>query len=337
MQRETFKNIDMILGDHTKRYFSNGFKKTKYDLYNICIEPLKSIITANSSVLYSKDWSIKSSSVLNPHLSTLDAFLLSLHINNTFINNVFSLNEEQKTKTWVRKVIVKAGTKPQCFLDQIEVKSTLSHIQRNNKDSLCGNTSRFITIVGSLKVEMVLDHFINTTDTTTSHIKGLGKSDSAADKSCYHLPNESSRYSIKNIHVDHINEKITSTLKIENSGVKKFWGISSYYMPFYSMIDIFTCASQQMQALLYRLDGINRSCSNNLWMRKVEIEYKAPLRLSRSVKQQICINNTKTLSINDQKWRIADLSYGLCIPDSPLYLSTNLAHQLPEYIEHKGA
>lgn len=84
--------------------------------------------------------------------------------------------------------------------------------------------------------------------------------------------------------------------------------------------------AQASQLILYSLDHIDRSVSENLWMRQVEltshgrhphheVEFDAEARISR----------TRLLPMNGKTWRVTDFTGH----SGPIAARHNLAHALP--------
>ena len=331
MLQERYQTIDDILGDREKRFFSNGFRNVSYSLKNIKITSGSTEINAVGSVFYPDNWSVKKDGTqLKPHLSTLDVLLLSLYVNILHINTTYCLTKSQQAQTWVKSLKIKAGSEAYFDMSQVKIKSKATCME--NADSYLGDyTSKYINNIEGFKVEIEFDHTINKKDENDKYITDMNEVFGNLKNDYYSLLYRFTNYDISKTDFDMENKTITSLISIENS-CKDFVkeGTSSYYYPYYSMIDTFVCSAQQMQALIYYLDGIDRKCSNNLWMRKVCMKYKKPFRNIDGFKQTVKINKTTIINVNGHKWRMADFECGIDHPDSPFSLCVSLTHQLPD-------
>ncbi|WP_242855855.1 AvrD family protein [Ruminiclostridium josui] len=295
---EVYETIDELLGDKDKRYFSSGFKNVKHLFNDISISLFRNELTAKCSAIYPENWSIKENgTVLKPHVSTLDILVFAFCLNTLFVSHIYQLNNTQIDDMWIKKVTIKAGSNPEYNLEEIDIHTNF--LGTSKTDDVRYN-SVFSNEIAGFNVVIEIEHFINSITTEDIYYSSMNCAGSTIAGYCRQLVDKNKIYDLSNIYIDKNSQSLYS-----NVNIRKTEAISDNNI--YSIIDLFACASQQMQALIYRIDNIERKCSNNLWMRKVNIEYKKPISTLKSFRQSVSISKSKILSMKGSIWRIATL------------------------------
>lgn len=328
--KQIVDNINEILGNPEKRFFSSGFKKVRHHLGQVVIDPVSQRISAVGEIHYPDEWSTKEESELQPHLSTLDGALLSMHLCSAYLKSTYMLTEYQLSHIWIRKFVLKSGAAAQLNLENIPIISNLIKMEKF-EDTLCGYISTFSCEIGNMKVEITFDHFINSTDNTVKQFDSL--QEIMGDMNCtfYGEFYRNIAYELTNVNVDKEDFSLTSQITITYPNLEKsYCGVGSIYLPHYTWLDTFVCASQQVQALFYSIDNINRDKSNNLWMREIKYEYKEPVYKPQGFVQSAKVQKAKILKMGDQRWRTAVIECKNSISSS-FHLVVNIAHELPAH------
>ncbi|MEH6948481.1 AvrD family protein [Bacillus sp. JJ634] len=334
MNQTMYVNIDEILGDHCKRFFSFGYKHVKHRLADIKVNPSVQSASAVASIFYPADWSTKDEDTeLKPHLSTLDGLIISIHLNTLFIDSLYNLNEFQKSHIWIRKVRMKSGATALLDLENIRITTKLIKTEITT-DSLCGHLTTFKTQIGNMSIEMVLDHYINEFSFDAKSFKDIGAAFEKVNTSYYGSYYRECNRDLMDLQLDTENKQISAWIKInypDQTDISN--GISSIYYPFYTPIDTFVCASQQIQALFYLMDNIDRDKSNNLWMRQVDYESKQPIYRPSGFKQTVSLVRTKVLGKENGQWRVGEFECKLDAFPDLFKLNVNIAHELPKEVK----
>ncbi|GAE29572.1 AvrD family protein [Alkalihalobacillus hemicellulosilyticus] len=337
MNQTLYANIDDILGEQCKRFFSSGYKLVQHQLEDIQVNPTIQSTSAQASIFYPSDWSKKTDDTdLKPHLSTLDAFVLSLHLNSLFISSIYNLNESQKKHIWIRSVNMKSGSAALFNLEKIKVQTKLIKTE-TSVDSLCGHLTTFKTQIENMTIEMVIDHYVGVYDFDAKRYNKIEDAMNQVNSSYYGSYYRECTRDLFDVQIDTEKEKISAWIKInypDRTNISD--GISSMYYPFYTPIDTFVCAAQQIQALFYLLDGVKRINSNNLWMREIKYECKQPIYRPSGLKQTVSLLRSRVLNRNNSKWRIAE--FGCELDSFPTFFNINVsvAHELPMEVELKN-
>ncbi len=324
---EVYETIDEILGDKDKRFFSSGFKNVRHLFNDISISPCRNELTAKCSAIYPENWSLKEDgTVLKPHVSTLDILVFVFCLNTLFVSHIYQLNNNQISDIWIKKVTIKAGSEPEYKLEDIYIYTGFLGTSETGNDRY---SSAFSNEIAGFNVVIELEHDINNMTTEDIFHSSMKDAGSSIAGYCSQLVEKNKIYDLSNICIDKNSQSLSSDVNI-----RKTETISDNNI--YSIIDLFACASQQMQALIYRVDSIQRKCSNNLWMRKVEIEYKKPVSTLKSFRQSVYISKSKILRMKESTWRIADFKCIVDSPSNPLSVSVSLAHEIPESVANTG-
>lgn len=328
-KRITYQNIDEILGGWENRYLSCGYKSVYHSIHDIYLYPNLKTMIAGAQVTYPENWSRKNDHQrLVPHLSTLDALLIALYVNILYISHIYQLDVNQRNRIWIKGIEIKAGKEPCNELENIPVFSRFCHT-KTSEYSLYGHISKFSNHVGALQVDLEIDHETGGSNMNDQYYGSLKEAWPTLEQTYYGGLFKNAVHQLTNVVIDLKEQTIQSDIRIDNTrayaGLETFQGMDSIY----SVIDIFVCSSQQMQALLYQLDGVRRKTSNNLWMRKIVYQSNLPVYHTRSCRQTVKLKNTRVLTINQRRWRMADFECQPASTSNPFYLKTNLAHQLP--------
>lgn len=147
--------FERLLGPASRRYFANGYRRTSYE-----IEPHSvrggphGQTSATGRVQYADDWSTKSESeTLTPHLSTVDAAVLSAKMMETTLAGV-GLTSAQIGNAWIERLSIRAGARPLESLSSIPLKTRLL-AQISEGSSV---RSEFESSIGSLSVTARIWH-----------------------------------------------------------------------------------------------------------------------------------------------------------------------------------
>jgi len=324
--------IDKILGPGDERFFSNGFRKVIQSINDITVYPYnkgevdKGIITAKATLHYPNDWSKKKeNSELIPHLSSVDAVILSTQLNEMYLTYKYSLNEEQRQSLWLKSFNMKASSTPQEDLQDFSIES----VQLNA--SKYKGTNQFISVfeakIGTITIISEIVHDINDMQLDQgvydTSVDLLGPSATRYYGEGYKKPKQI----IQDIDIQLKDQRISSPIKIEypQEIYMKEEGFEGKYRPSISMIDCMLIIAQLGQVLLYSLDNVKREDSNTLWMRKVFMESDNPYQQFKTFEALTYIQKNRLLSVNNSHWRSCDM-IGYC---QGIRVEYSIAHELP--------
>ncbi|MNI63390.1 hypothetical protein D3C73_1187560 [compost metagenome] len=185
-----------------------------------------------------------------------------------------------------------------------------------------------------MKIEIYIDHFVNHINSSKQKYGAIEDLIGNMDSSFYGEVYRSIAYDLTQVDVDRENLSLSSHIHIDYPfSESKYCGYGSVYLPHYTWLDTFVCASQQVQALFYAIDNVKREDSNNLWMREITYEYKEPNYKPMGFVQTATVQQAKLLKKGDKIWRTALIE---CLSDSSasFRLAVSIAHELPSsYLE----
>jgi hypothetical protein len=105
-------------------------------------------------------------------------------------------------------------------------------------------------------------------------------------------------------------------------------GLGGHYSPSLTMVDCLLSLAQLAQVLIYRLDGIERSRSNTLWLRTVAMESHTPYQPMLSpFTASLAVTRSKTLTLGRGTWRTFSVSGQF----QGIHLRSTVAHELPRH------
>ena len=321
-------NIDEILGSSKQRYFGNGYKHVNHELRNIDIDPNNNTFTADISIRYPADWSKKETSKeLQPHLSTIDAYVISCQIVEAFIAHSQLLNTNDRKRSWVRRLAIKAGTSPVNDLNHIPLAGEYLNTE-SALNSLNGNISCFQIELSGFSIELDLDH-------------GPTKGVVNLELGHFHditevLQQRSSSYyggQYKNLtHEIVINESNSSLLNsdltiIKDSIYQASENLASKHSAYYNPLDILISCAQLCQVLMYKIDDLDRTNTKNLWMRSISVYCPKPIIKEGNLPITIRVEKSKLVEKGKAEWRFADLSADTPL-DKDCFLEASVAHEV---------
>ncbi|MBY0039522.1 hypothetical protein H7U08_23725 [Bacillus cereus] len=320
-----YKDIDDILGSREQRFFGSGFKKVNHQIYDI--EVSEKCVVATADISYPTDWSKKSEDTdLKPHLSTIDATVLSLQLNEVYITQKFGITEAQRRKIWLKRIVLKAGTTPQEDLNKLIIST--QHIKTKNvSDSLGTNVSIFESQIGSMQIRCEIEHDIEKECNEGAKFDSIDQILGLHSKRYYGDMYKNPQQIMEDVQFDFQNQKVTSLVNVThiNESPFKVEGMEAAYYPSFSIIDCMITVAQMAQALIYKVDDIDRSNSNTLWMRKVIIENKNPYQPYEPFVASTYISKSNLLKLKGSMWRTTEM-FGEYKNYSLHYY---LAHELP--------
>lgn len=318
-------SIDDALGPGAQRFFGSGYKRVSQSLANMRLTA--DGLTATASIHYPPDWSRKSPDAeLVPHLSTIDALVLGVRLVEAHVVHTFRLTARQRTRMWLRRCTMRSGVAPQEHLTDFTVEARLVQTRRD-PDALCGNVSRFDCRIGRIKVRYEVEHPGTEPDPACDDI--------GADTST------GSRYWVDGYkqRVHHVGDLLVDVeARRAEAGVavvpaaRADVDLAAAYDPALTMVDCTVVMAQLAQALLYRVDGIERGRSNTLWMRRIDMAAPTPYQpLANPFTISTTVVRDRLLGLAGGVWRACDF-VGDC---QGFRVAYSLAHQLPTVQEEQ--
>ena len=321
-------HIDEILGLGNKRYFGAGYKQVKHDLCNIHIDPQSNSFSAEISIYYPSNWSNKETAKeLKPHLSTIDAYIISSQLVEAYINYCQLLSGSEVKNSWIRKLSIKAGKSSVNDLKNIplegQYKNTIPSI-----NSLNGNISTFSIFLAGFSISLELDHspMKEINNLSTGYFYSIDDIIDFRKTSYYGGQYKNLRHEIM------INESNSELLRADIGIIKEpaylaHDNLGSKYALYYNPLDILISCAQLCQVLMYKIDNLDRSNTKNLWMRSITVNCPKPLLKEGTLPITVRIDKSRKFNKAGSEWRTAELS-GMTYLDNKCYLEASVAHEV---------
>lgn len=341
-----FECIDEVLGPKEDRFFGKGFGKIIHSINDIDIKSdfldeyiivngmkvkvdsnIKGCVQAKGTLAYPNDWSQKSEDVeLKPHLSTIDALILSAQLNEMYLIHRYGLDDTERRKVWIRRCTITAGDSPQEDLGNFDIYTF--HIESKElSESLCSKISIFESHIGALTVRSEIEHPSKNICTENIHFNRSIDILGDPSKRYYGNAYKSSDHTINKVKINTKAEIVESLINIKETNNKDLPsdGIEAVYRPSISMVDCIILSGQIAQAFLYSLDDISRAESNTLWMRKVTIESTTPYQSCGSFISSTRVLKSRLLNVKGKYWRTANMAGEF----RGIKINYSVAHELP--------
>lgn len=132
-------------------------------------------------------------------------------------------------------------------------------------------------------------------------------------------------HKIKNVVIDIKNLTVFSEVNIFKEHAHELTGILANNE--ISIVEGIVITSQLMQCLLYKLDGIKRENSNNLWMREMYFnqEYSSKKNVNTC---KVFAKEVKLVNVKNEAWRLASIEGNI----GNMTIGYQVAHKLPKDI-----
>ncbi len=321
-------HIDEVLGSSKTRYFGNGYKHVSHEIRNVNVDPSINQITAEISIGYPTDWSKKETSKeLKPHLSTIDAYVISCQMVEAFIVHSQMLNANERKQSWVRKLAIKAGKSPVNDLNNVSFKGVYegTHAEIN---SLNKEISTFHLQLAGFGIELELDHgptngVVNLEKGRFGNIEELIQ----AKATSYY----GGQY--KNINHQIVINEVSARLLRSDLVINKEISyqandnLSALHSDYFNPLDILISCAQLCQVLMYKIDNLDRTNTKNLWMRSIIVYCPKPILKEGNLPMTIRVEKSKLLEKGSAEWRFAELSADTSL-DSACFLEASVAHEV---------
>lgn len=271
--------FDAHLGPWSGRYFGSGYRRVHHILGTLTVTPHADRLlelTGSGSVEYPADWSKNSDGESRqPHLSTIDAIVLSVHAAEAFLRSVDNLTEAEIAHAWLAEVEIKAGATPNDRLDSIPL-----HCARTSCEPFGeGCESAFKVRVGTMSVSMRIRHVMPADSEEADGTRPLFRSVPAGttqEGPLTGLYRDTIHLSSIDVGGAVENESLWARHEILPVRSTGFSGLESAYWPSATIVDALVLASQMAQVLIFTAPGVSRATVSNLWMRHARFTATAP-------------------------------------------------------------
>lgn len=314
---EKYLDIDEILGDKKGRYFGDGFRRVTYDINNIEINT-ENTAHIRVNIHYPSDWSSKQHGQVSlPHLSTVDAAPLASVLGEWYMHHFYEIDNTLGIDMQLISCEIKSGTTPnENLINLPERIKEVKHEKLKSKSSLFKGYSELSIQFGGMNINLKFAHSGKKCLPPGSYNFILNNHNHKYTHANHKAISGYTRIDIKNININKNNKTAHANLIFESDNAE--------YRDL-SLVEIALVSAQLAQSLIYRVDDIDRSRSNTLWMRDFMIEQVIPFKVKHE--QQILLNTVshKRLHNDGVAWSI--FRFICCI--GAICTSFTFAHQLP--------
>lgn len=323
-----YSSIDDLLGDSQTRFFGAGYRLIRRRISEVTLDTRGNTIEATAAIEYPSAWSKKKDRELQPHLSSLDALGIAAQLAEAYLRAAYGLSGAEADLLWIDRCTLKPGPSPTTDLENVPVRCTFLG-EESTSESLCGHRSRFAARVGTIAVELTIDHPGAPKRELNARWQNITDILGPSERCYYGAAHTGTKLSLSDIAFEPSGECVRAILDTEPlSSEQRLTGIGAAYYPFVSEMTAIVSVAQLAQALLYRYDNLTREQSNNLWMRKISIANHRPVRATRGLHVKTWSTKMSLLPVKDGVWRTG--SFEMIMPG--MTAEYTLAHLLPPSI-----
>jgi hypothetical protein len=272
-QDQWLGSFDDQLGPAAHRYFGRGYRKTGYSLGQVRLRAGHEgpLLEAIATVRYALDWSLKDGQDRRPHLSTVDAVVLSAWIAALYLSAT-GLTELQLRRAWIRELSIRAGARPEEDMERISIRVMRAISVR--ADASGGLTSTLSIEVGSLTASISIAHESVLRVATSSESKLVGE---AFEPAVYTNFFRSTQHEMRELTYLPAEHAIEGALEVRPTvGERCATGLQAAHWPTPTFIDCVVVGGQLAQVLIYSMAGMRRDMTTNLWMRRLTLRSDRP-------------------------------------------------------------
>lgn len=284
---EHLRSFDELLGTADERFFGRGYHRVRHELLQSPSAEHAAHVSLSARIDYPHDWSLgPSGESRSPHLSTIDAVVLSL-----MALSRANPEDARIRKSRVARVELRAGSEPWIKLSDVPV-----HIRRSNVNpSAVGEAREIIEAeVGNIRSTIVISRadIVEHADTVLPE----GASDVYGE--LYRTTMAQSTL----LGYDPEDQRITArhAFSSDTRGVAS--GVESAFWPALTVVDHLVTMGQLAQALTQLRHGNARS--GGLWMRRVAIDlHRAPEPLPAEMTSVMVIDRDRGVELRGRRYR----------------------------------
>lgn len=289
--------VDCYLGPSEKRYFGENYKRISHNISGLKV--INDRISGNLRIDWPNCWSEKGGMNLQPHIGTLDFFVIAFRFVELHLHNVENIDFEEMNNMWISEIV--------CHSNKC--------IEKNNIVCCCSMLSslchediiiyEYEILIDIIKVRLKISH--NNTKKNSSLLR-VQPYCSTHNESFFIDGYKSYRLNLKNISLNldelYIHAYVESNL-FETA--KKYNGVTQFYMPCFTYCDLIIAAGQLSQILIFKVNCTTREKSGNLWMRQIKCKYKTPIRNDTFLKVNIL--GSKVINLRGEYYNAVDLYF----------------------------
>ncbi|MEH0424294.1 AvrD family protein [Streptomyces sp. B21-083] len=316
-------SVDDVLGDRHARFFGEGFKRVTYSLTDIAVTAgtpsTPGEVHATAGIHLPDTWSLKGEAVQRPHLSTIDGMLLAARLTGLYAAHTHRLAADAPFH--VRGIRIKAGSTPdEMGLDRFGV--TARHRSTTVSPDHAGRSvTTMDCTIGSMTLRVEAEHPAaedpDRTPGSYATAEDLGGSwNSTAFGVSHHNRSQFLEDVVADVSAGTAHARLT-LVDAPGPDTAKEHGATA--------IDLFVCALQLGQVLLYELDGLTRAKSNTLWMRTTGFAPRTEAEAEPDGRFRVTLDRTALLPTAEGTWRTGRITAAL----GDTQLTCNVVHLLP--------
>ena len=302
-------SIDESLGPRSGRFFGEGFKRVSHALTNLRVTPGSDglgRVDARAELTYPEHWSTKASGPLRPHLSAVDALVLAAELVEVHLVTTYAMAPEGLGRAWLRRVDLRGGTLPQEQLHAFPATAVRTAV-RSVPSSFCASVSTFSARVGTLRVSLEVEHDSAPVSDPRAWYPTAEHALGPAPQRYFGAGYQGRTTTIRDVAIDLDRHSATGLVRVAADGNGVDVGLGGAYAPALTMVDAFVAFAQLGQAFAYRLDGLERSRSNNMWMRRLVMECPTPYQsLSHPFVATAAASRVRLVTLGGRVWRTLD-------------------------------
>ncbi len=305
---QRFASVDEVLGEAESRYFGGGHNRVRYNFSDHTVTS-----TARCSAEIDGTWSQKGVQQQVPHASTLDAMFMASAMAERHCRDVLSCSDSKLARLYPARVTVRAGSEPSP-VDGM-------HLSANLERAASVNPAEFVfrVVVANLEVRLVL------VEVDPSGLEGADLVGSAPPGDVVRRPRETR---IEDLVLSDDATRVEATAYVQQARTPpERCGLGWQVDDRLQLTEALLVCAQVCQVMIYQHDQIDRAESENLWMRRIEIELFSdrPLRPEQPTFIQGTIDRVTDVPLGEMVFRSFRVSGG----SDHLRCSANIAHALP--------
>lgn len=309
-ERERMANITEVLGPKDKRYCSDGFRNVQF--YFSDLNLFRKGLQSKVHVSFKAAWSSKESALREPHLGTTEYIAIAFLISETYLQCSLGFSSDCIARSWVKRVKL-------TMLPELERSSVQSVFLL---DKTIGGAAEkqegfFEIRIGHMLIELTVLYPADL-HTLQYSCEDFNHPENRFYKDGYKTIN----HDILNVENDFPAMRSGGDIVLEYSA-RPYQGIGTHYFPAMDMATFILISGQLMQVLLYGLDNLTREKTNNLWLRRLEIDYPNPLQGNTWREEAEC-KSFREVRLKGEFWRVADVRLSL----GNIQANFNVAHQI---------
>jgi len=291
-------SIEPFTGEPSRRLFE--FKHATHRIFDITVDTEELRAEATASILHPAGSRHEARS---PQLALVDGLVIATQLSEAYVKEAFALGATDASRIWLRRCVLKTGHTNAVDLSKLPVSTTFVRTEVD-PGSRCGYISHIASQLGTMSVELSIDHPIAAIRSTMASYPDIDVALGAAETRYYGAGYRNVDIEIGDLVVDRERQSASASIGLTlPTRVQISSGMGSGYVPCVSPVEALVSIAQLAEAIVHAQDSGEAARLPNMWLRKLTIFSPKPVRMAERFPVHTRLKKTSMVTGNGKHWR----------------------------------